>query len=86
MRLFIYPFVMVLLLVTFEVASANDAQIKRLIIRESIRQYPGNCPCPYSFDRAGRSCGARSAWSKPGGYSPICYESDITREMVERYR
>ena len=48
------------------------------MIRQSIATYPGSCPCPYSRDRAGRRCGGRSAWSKPGGYSPLCYESDIT--------
>lgn len=35
------------------------------------------CNCPYDRDSAGRICGNRSAWSKPGGKRPICYESDI---------
>jgi len=50
---------------------------KQQLIDESIRSYPGSCPCPYSRARNGSRCGARSAWSKPGGYEPLCYESDI---------
>lgn len=30
----------------------------------------GNCPTPDSLDSAGRRCGARSAASRPGGYTP----------------
>jgi hypothetical protein len=63
-----------------------DGAIKRLIIQESIASYPGRCPCPYNVDRAGRSCGRRSAYSRPGGYSPICYEGDVTPQMVQQYR
>ena len=45
------------------------------IIRQSIASYPGSCPCPYNRDRGGRRCGGRSAWSRAGGYSPLCYDS-----------
>lgn len=34
----------------------------------------GSCDCPYDTDSAGRSCGSRSAYSRPGGASPICYK------------
>lgn len=64
----------------------TDAEIKQEIIRDSIAGYKGNCPCPFSKDRAGRSCGARSAYSKPGGASPVCYEKDVTQKMVDDYR
>lgn len=33
----------------------------------------GRCDCPYHTDSAGRRCGARSAYSRPGGRSPRCY-------------
>lgn len=39
-------------------------------IRESIS---GSCQCPYDTDSRGRRCGGRSAYSKPGGESPVCY-------------
>jgi hypothetical protein len=64
----------------------TDAQIKQEIIRASIASYSGNCPCPYNRDRAGRSCGRRSAYSRPGGASPLCYERDVTQKMVDEYR
>lgn len=36
--------------------------------------YTGNCPCPYDRDAAGKLCGARSAYSRSGGASPVCYQ------------
>lgn len=35
----------------------SDSLIAWRIIAESIARYPGNCPCPYNTDRAGRRCG-----------------------------
>ncbi|MBI4817562.1 MAG: hypothetical protein HY791_14975 [Deltaproteobacteria bacterium] len=64
----------------------SDDQVAKILIKESIDNYPGNCPCPYNVDRAGRSCGRRSAYSKPGGYSPLCYRKDVTDPMIEAYR
>jgi hypothetical protein len=64
----------------------SDAAIIKLIIAQSIASYPGSCPCPYNVDRGGRSCGRRSAWSKPGGYDPYCYPSDVPKALVEQYR
>ena len=64
----------------------SDKQIKSIFISESIKSYPGSCPCPYFSDRAGRRCGGRSAWSRPGGYSVLCYESDISDEMTKNIR
>ncbi|PYV71989.1 MAG: hypothetical protein DMG97_14605 [Acidobacteria bacterium] len=64
----------------------TDAQIKQEIIRESIASYRGSCPCPYNTDRAGRRCGVRSTYSRPGGRSPLCFEQDVTPKMVGDYR
>ena len=64
----------------------SDAAIRQKIIRQSIANYSGSCPCPYNTDRAGRSCGRRSAYSRPGGYSPRCYPSDVTAAEVKAYR
>lgn len=63
-----------------------DSAIVQLIIDHSIAAYSGNCPCPYNSMRNGRSCGKRSAYSRPGGQSPICYEEDVTKAMVQDYR
>ena len=48
------------------------------MIQESISKYRGKCPCPYSIMSNGKKCGKRSAYSKPGGYQPLCYLSDVT--------
>ena len=64
----------------------TDAQIKKSIIKESIAEYPGNCPCPYNLARNGSRCGKRSAYSRPGGYAPVCYDSDVTQEMIQEWR
>ena len=76
------------LLLEVQPASANpsDAQIRQKIIQSSINDYPGNCPCPYNTDRAGRSCGRRSAYSRAGGYSPKCFPEDVTAAEVRAYR
>ena len=67
-------------------AKKTDAEIKQLLIKESIAGYKGSCPCPYSTDKAGKTCGARSAYSKPGGASPRCYAKDVTQQMVDEYK
>lgn len=64
----------------------SDAQVRQVLIRQSIASYPGNCPCPYNSASNGSSCGKRSAWSRGGGYSPLCYADDVTKEMIATYR
>jgi hypothetical protein len=60
-------------------------RVKQQMIAESLASYPGNCPCPYNSDRAGRSCGGRSAYSRPGGYAPLCYPTDISNQQALTY-
>lgn len=62
--------------------SREIAEARNILIRQSIANYSGSCPCPYNTDRGGRRCGKRSAWSRPGGYSPLCYDSDITEARL----
>jgi hypothetical protein len=64
----------------------SDAQIKQILIEESIAAYSGNCPCPYNAARNGSRCGRRSAYSRAGGAEPLCYPKDVSTEMVEAYR
>ncbi|MCJ8151735.1 SH3 domain-containing protein [Shinella sedimenti] len=63
-----------------------DSVLIQRIIAESLESYPSSCACPYSRDRAGRRCGKRSAYSKPGGYAPVCFPGDVTKAMVEAFR
>lgn len=64
----------------------SDAQIKQRIIKQSVAAYPGNCACPYNSASNGSSCGRRSAWSRGGGYAPMCYAADVTKADVNRWR
>lgn len=64
----------------------SDGEIRKRLIAESIAGYSGSCPCPYHSDRAGRSCGRRSAYSRPGGAAPLCYPRDVSAEAIARYR
>jgi hypothetical protein len=75
-----------LLLAGTAVYAQSDAQVRQSIVRESIASYPGPCACPYNVDRAGRSCGRRSAYSRPGGYAPLCYPRDVSQAEVEAWR
>jgi hypothetical protein len=83
-----FALVAILAAVTMPAAAQpmTDAQVRKLIIQESIARYPGNCACPYNVDRAGHSCGRRSAYSRPGGRSPYCYDSDVQASMIHEYR
>ena len=64
----------------------TDQQIRRRLIAESIAAYSGPCPCPYNVMRNRKPCGSNSAYSKPGGRSPLCYEKDVSDSMVRNYR
>lgn len=71
---------------TAESRHLSDDEIRKILIRQSLARYSGSCPCPYNRDRAGRRCGRRSAYTRPGGASPLCYDSDVTDKMVATYR
>ncbi len=73
---------MFIIFFVFLILISNQGQTKspEQMIEESIGNYPGRCPCPYSIMSNGKKCGKRSAYSKPGGYEPLCYVSDITGE------
>lgn len=68
------------------VPTIPDSAIIQRIIAESLASYPSSCACPYNTDRGGRRCGKRSAYSKPGGYAPICYPQDVTKAMIDAVR
>ncbi|PYR96713.1 MAG: hypothetical protein DMG16_27020 [Acidobacteria bacterium] len=64
---------------TTKIAKTN-VEIRQEIIKQS------SCPCPYSADGTGRMCGWWSAYDKPGGASPLCFQKDVTTKMVIDYR
>lgn len=65
---------------------SSDQDIRQRIIQQSIAEYPGPCACPYNIMRNGRQCGNRSAYVKPGGYSPKCYPEDVSAAEVSMWR
>ena len=62
------------------------ADIVSTLMSRSQSRYNGSCPCPHNVDRSGRRCGGRSAYSRPGGASPLCYSSDVTAEMIRSFQ
>jgi len=92
MRLIILTASLILIPISVFAASSNqpsDEEIKEILINQSISGYLAtghSCPCPNLQDKTGKSCGAKSAWSKPGGKLPLCYPSDVTPEMIMQYR
>ena len=66
--------------------SPSTEKIKEKMIQESIANYSGNCPCPYNTASNGSRCGKRSAYSRAGGYTPLCYSEDISDKMVKAYK
>jgi len=71
---------------TLWAAEMSDEQVREQIVRESVASYSGRCPCPENTDSAGRRCGARSAYSKPGGARPICYPQEVSDQQVREFR
>ena len=67
-------------------AQMTTVAIKKLLIERSKAYYSGSCPCPYNVTRSGRRCRGNSAYSRPGGASPLCYESDVSAAMVAEFR
>lgn len=64
----------------------TDEEITDRLIKQSILSYAGNCPCPYNSASNGSRCGKRSAYTRAGGYSPLCYPSDVSDAKVRQYR
>jgi len=85
-------FALIFLLVPFTIfvyayeVILSDSEIRKIMIQESVSRYLGNCPCPYFSASNGSRCGKRSVWSRQGGYSPLCFDSDISEKMVKNYR
>lgn len=65
------------------------AAIAAIIVAASRQAYYARgkpCACPDDRMRNGRSCGSKSAYSRPGGAAPLCYPSDVSTAMIEQYR
>ncbi len=67
-------------------SSHTDGEIAQILMARSQASYRGSCSCPENRDRAGRRCGKRRAYFRPGGATPLCYSSDVTPAMIAEYR
>ena len=90
MRLIVAGLILVVATPAFALQpSPSDDQVRQIIIQRSIAAYNATghpCACPYQSDRAGHSCGRRSAYSRPGGAAPLCYPEDVTPGMIADWR
>jgi hypothetical protein len=87
------PFVLALGLLLTAPALAreplSDAQVRQAIIQDSIARYQATghpCACPFNLMRNGRQCGRVTAYSRPGGASPLCFDRDVSDGMVADWR
>jgi hypothetical protein len=61
----------------------EDVAVRTTLVQQSIKNYQGPCPCPYS----GPSCPGHSAYDNPqSGQSVYCYTKDVPADMVSTYR
>jgi hypothetical protein len=67
-------------------APPTDAQVQAVLIERSIASFSGGCPCPYSTDRSGQTCGDRSAYSRADRPALLCYPRDVPPKMIADYR
>ncbi len=74
------------IITTTFVNALSDKEIKQKIIQDSISNYRGNCLCPYSKMKDGKSCNKFLAYSKKGAKKPLCYVGDVIDKMVSNYR
>jgi hypothetical protein len=64
----------------------TDGEIRLIMVRASIAAYAGACPCPDTLNGAGYRCGDSSAYSKGGGERLLCRVTDVSDQMIMRYR
>jgi hypothetical protein len=65
------------------------AAIAAILVQASRNQYYATghpCACPDDLMRNGQRCGGRSAYSRPGGATPLCYPNDVSPEMIRSYQ
>lgn len=79
-------FILILLTLTLVSCADADTPIKKRLMLESQSSYDGTCPCPFSLDKAGKRCDEKSEHTRTGGKTPVCYENDVTIEMVQNYK
>jgi len=68
---------------------AADAQVRRLIVENSVAIYRARgeaCICPYDTAKDGSSCSGTSAYSGAIHRTPLCFRGDVTAAMILAWR
>ena len=79
--------VLALALLATPALAQSDADIRSLVVQDSLARFQGYCPCPYSYDR-GQQCADKSVYSQPSGRPAAlyCYPHDVPFWEVVEYR
>ncbi len=56
-------------------------RVPKIATQRSTKANP-NCPCPYDVAFDHKICGGRSAYAKPGGDEPACYEGETAARQL----
>lgn len=56
-------------------------RLAKIATQRSTKANP-NCPCPYDVAFDSKICGGRSAYAKPGGDEPACYQGETTARQL----
>jgi hypothetical protein len=73
--------------IVLESQSAYFRSIFDARAREGYSRPPDDfCGCPYYIRSGGDRCGGSSAHDRSGRAFPLCYESEVTPDMIARYR
>lgn len=64
----------------------DDIALRSEIVRHSVAQTSGDCPCPYSLKPTGNLCGFQSTYYRTGRVMPYCFVEDIPIEAVHRFK
>ncbi len=63
------------------VVEPRRIRLPKIATRRSTPANP-NCPCPYDVAFRGSICGGRSAYAKPGGSEPACYQGETSARQL----
>lgn len=67
----------------------TDDEIRKIILKDYLTYHlakRGSCPCPDMRAKGDSRCGARSAWSRKENKDVLCYNTDVTKDMIADWR
>lgn len=65
----------------------SDAEVAKLMVNGTLSQFKtGECPCPYSLNTQGETCGSNSLYISNRGRGLKCYLQDVHDFEIKQYR